>query len=46
MAIQAVTTSEETCQYCGGNGYNQLLLGGSETCQHCKGTGKAGQKES
>ncbi|WAA09960.1 YuiA family protein [Fervidibacillus albus] len=28
------------CEYCQGNGYIQLLLGGSETCPNCKGTGK------
>ncbi|QKG83790.1 hypothetical protein GXN76_04395 [Kroppenstedtia pulmonis] len=27
------------CPYCNGNGYNQLLLGGSETCVCCKGSG-------
>ncbi|WP_197072880.1 YuiA family protein [Bacillus sp. B-jedd] len=26
--------------YCGGNGYFQLLLGGSETCTCCGGSGK------
>ncbi|PTM57737.1 YuiA family protein [Desmospora activa] len=45
MATHIVTTTEDTCQYCGGDGYNQLLLGGSETCQHCKGTGKSKQKK-
>lgn len=35
-----IATTEETCQYCHGDGYNQLLLGGSETCPHCQGTGK------
>ncbi|MGE6629939.1 YuiA family protein [Bacillus sp. NPDC077027] len=35
-------TKEKTasCQYCSGQGYFQLLLGGSETCEECKGTGK------
>ncbi|MFC4323492.1 YuiA family protein [Litchfieldia salsa] len=28
------------CPYCNGNGYFQLLLGGSETCSSCLGTGK------
>lgn len=28
------------CGYCSGNGYLQLLLGGSETCPDCEGTGK------
>ncbi|WP_257349598.1 YuiA family protein [Pseudalkalibacillus decolorationis] len=30
----------ETCQYCKGTGYHQLLLGGSETCDHCGGSGR------
>lgn len=36
------TTSLDTkqCDYCSGNGYFQLLLGGSETCTCCGGTGK------
>jgi DnaJ-class molecular chaperone len=29
----------EQCQYCKGDGYFQLLLGGSETCDHCGGSG-------
>ncbi|MCF6092462.1 YuiA family protein [Microaerobacter geothermalis] len=32
--------AEEFCEYCNGNGYYQLLLGGSETCASCQGTGK------
>jgi hypothetical protein len=28
------------CEYCSGNGYFQLLLGGSETCTCCEGTGE------
>ncbi|MBD1370904.1 YuiA family protein [Hazenella sp. IB182357] len=28
------------CTYCNGEGYVQLLLGGSETCHACHGTGK------
>ncbi|WP_456277823.1 YuiA family protein [Bacillus sp. AK128] len=28
------------CPYCSGNGYFQLLLGGSETCSCCSGSGK------
>ncbi|WP_180994092.1 YuiA family protein [Bacillus sp. Marseille-P3661] len=28
------------CMYCTGQGYFQLLLGGSETCPNCEGTGK------
>ncbi|WP_158587425.1 YuiA family protein [Neobacillus notoginsengisoli] len=30
----------KNCMYCGGNGYFQLLLGGSETCICCGGSGK------
>jgi DnaJ-class molecular chaperone len=30
----------EKCQYCQGEGYFQLLLGGSETCDHCAGSGE------
>ncbi|MDR6226317.1 YuiA family protein [Desmospora profundinema] len=44
MATHTVVTTEETCHYCNGDGYNQLLLGGSETCQHCKGSGKMTHK--
>ncbi|MFS0780332.1 YuiA family protein [Bacillus sp. 1P06AnD] len=28
------------CDYCEGQGYYQLLLGGTETCLSCEGTGK------
>lgn len=35
----------ETCEYCSGAGYFQLLLGGSETCQCCSGTGKKDKEE-
>ncbi|WP_169713714.1 YuiA family protein [Paludifilum halophilum] len=43
MAGSSVS-KEETCKYCGGDGYYQLLLGGSETCGSCKGTGKKPRK--
>ncbi|MEK3798392.1 YuiA family protein [Peribacillus sp. FSL H8-0477] len=33
-----------TCEYCSGQGYFQLLLGGSETCNGCDGSGKTGEK--
>ncbi|EIT85640.1 hypothetical protein A374_10403 [Fictibacillus macauensis ZFHKF-1] len=33
------TRTKEKCQYCGGKGYFQLLLGGSETCEECSGSG-------
>jgi RecJ-like exonuclease len=29
-----------SCPYCSGNGYFQLVLGGSETCPSCGGSGK------
>ncbi|MDQ0162087.1 YuiA family protein [Bacillus alveayuensis] len=31
---------QKRCPYCEGQGYFQLILGGTETCQCCKGTGK------
>ncbi|WP_197090982.1 YuiA family protein [Bacillus sp. FJAT-27231] len=33
----SVQTKTKPCSYCGGQGYFQLLLGGSETCPSCKG---------
>ena len=30
----------QECSYCVGNGYIQVLLGGTETCPDCNGTGK------
>jgi len=39
MEVVPYTTSSE-CFYCKGEGYFQLLLGGSETCPCCKGSGK------
>lgn len=33
-------TQNLNCNYCGGDGYVQLLLGGSETCYACEGSGK------
>jgi DnaJ-class molecular chaperone len=33
------------CEFCGGTGYFELLLGGSETCPTCKGTGLGKLKE-
>ncbi|WEG13788.1 YuiA family protein [Pullulanibacillus sp. KACC 23026] len=32
------------CPYCEGQGYFQLLLGGSETCGNCGGSGKSKNK--
>ncbi|MGA8941264.1 MAG: YuiA family protein [Thermoactinomyces sp.] len=34
------TVSEKKCDYCNGQGYVQLLLGGTENCYACGGTGK------
>lgn len=31
---------QQECPYCSGNGYFQLILGGSETCPSCNGSGK------
>jgi len=38
-----VTT--RTCVYCEGNGYVQLLLGGTERCYMCGGTGQTEEEE-
>lgn len=38
--MATVKMDTKNCVYCGGNGYFQLLLGGSETCSSCGGTGK------
>jgi DnaJ-class molecular chaperone len=38
MTVQ--TVDSKTCDYCSGQGYFQLVLGGSETCNCCNGTGK------
>jgi len=32
--------TDKACSYCFGQGYHQLLLGGSETCYNCGGSGK------
>lgn len=32
------------CEYCDGQGYVHLLLGGSESCYACQGSGKASNK--
>lgn len=40
-----VMTEREVCEYCQGNGYYQLLLGGSETCPSCQGSGKNREKK-
>jgi len=38
---------EKICQVCDGNGYLQLLVGGSETCPNCLGSGiEIGKKAS
>ncbi|WP_376766353.1 YuiA family protein [Thermoactinomyces mirandus] len=31
--------SDKKCEYCDGQGYVNLLLGGSESCYACHGTG-------
>ncbi|NRS17703.1 YuiA family protein [Brevibacillus sp. HB1.2] len=37
---------QEQCPYCHGQGYFQLLLGGSENCPNCDGAGtQEAQKE-
>ncbi|MBA4549641.1 hypothetical protein H1R82_00455 [Thermoactinomyces intermedius] len=36
--------SENTCHYCSGKGYLELLLGGTEECYACHGTGKEDKK--
>jgi len=33
-----------TCIYCEGQGYHDLIVGGSETCPACQGTGKEKEK--
>ncbi|MDA8353736.1 MAG: YuiA family protein [Firmicutes bacterium] len=45
MVGQNLFASTEICSYCKGDGYVQLLLGGSETCGCCKGTGKKPVKD-
>lgn len=37
--------SEQKCEYCDGQGYVHLLLGGSESCYACQGSGKAKSNE-
>jgi DnaJ-class molecular chaperone len=37
-------TEQTVCPYCEGNGYVQLLLGGSETCYGCSGKGTEQKK--
>lgn len=32
--------NQETCVYCEGNGYFQLVTGGSTTCPSCSGQGR------
>jgi DnaJ-class molecular chaperone len=36
---------QETCTYCEGNGYFQLITGGSTTCPACEGNGKSEARE-
>ncbi|WP_170109609.1 YuiA family protein [Melghirimyces profundicolus] len=44
MKNHTLKSTDERCTYCGGDGYVQLLLGGSETCGCCKGSGKRPRK--
>jgi DnaJ-class molecular chaperone len=37
--IKMTQTKQTVCPYCSGNGYVQLVLGGSETCYCCSGKG-------
>lgn len=41
VQMRKTNDNKKSCPYCGGNGYFQLLLGGSETCGNCSGTGKS-----
>lgn len=34
-----VFKKQEKCPYCNGQGYFQLILGGSENCPNCQGAG-------
>ncbi|GIO05494.1 YuiA family protein [Brevibacillus reuszeri] len=36
---------QEQCPYCDGQGYFQLLLGGSENCPNCEGAGTHAQAD-
>ncbi|WP_172797570.1 YuiA family protein [Bacillus sp. FJAT-27445] len=38
--MKTTKADAKKCMYCEGNGYFQLLLGGSETCTCCSGSGK------
>ncbi len=40
-----MVVSEQKCEYCNGQGYVHLLLGGSESCYACRGTGKTKSKK-
>jgi DnaJ-class molecular chaperone len=41
----SMKTNQEKCPYCKGEGYFQLLLGGTENCPGCGGTGTHSYKE-
>jgi RecJ-like exonuclease len=41
MDEKMTQTNQTVCPYCSGNGYVQLVLGGSETCYCCSGKGTA-----
>ncbi|WP_165967281.1 YuiA family protein [Jeotgalibacillus sp. S-D1] len=38
--MKKTNRNSNKCEYCSGQGYFQLRLGGSETCPCCGGTGK------
>ncbi|QRG66823.1 YuiA family protein [Brevibacillus choshinensis] len=38
-------SKQEQCPYCEGQGYFQLLLGGTENCPNCEGSGTHHQQE-
>lgn len=37
--MKRITHTAESCPYCHGQGYFQLLLGGTEDCPNCDGAG-------
>ncbi|MFD2370344.1 YuiA family protein [Brevibacillus sp. GCM10020057] len=36
---------QEQCPYCNGQGYFQLILGGTENCPNCEGAGTHHQEK-
>lgn len=43
--VLAMANNQLPCSYCGGQGYQDVLIGGSETCPACEGTGKGVEKK-